>query len=270
MGNFFDIDGRFFRALTKIADFIILNIIMIIFSIPIITIGPALSAVYYVSLKEVKDEEGYVIKGFWKAFKQNFKQGLISEIIIGAIALFLYFDVKVTYNWAMNDRSIYPKLILFLLLGFMLVAVAVIIYIFPMISKFNNTVLKFFINSLLMAMKHLPQTIIMLIITGGLTYATVMYPPIIVFTIGLCLYANSYILVRIFNIYIPKTEEQDDEFTFDESEFYKNFINQDTQDTQDAQDTQIDESSNQNASHSTEVSTSEITSDFNSDDIKKF
>ena len=60
--GFFSIDGKFFRALTKAGDFFILGILAIIFSIPVVTIGPTLTAVYYVALKLVRDEEGYVLR----------------------------------------------------------------------------------------------------------------------------------------------------------------------------------------------------------------
>ena len=49
--GFFSIDGKFFRGLTKAGDFFILGVLGIVFSIPIVTIGPTLTAVYYVALK---------------------------------------------------------------------------------------------------------------------------------------------------------------------------------------------------------------------------
>lgn len=209
MGKFFDIDGRFVRTLTKVADFIILDILIMIFSLPVITIGPALSAAYYVALKEVRDEEGYLLKSFWKSFKQNFRQGFIIELIIIAVATLLYYDITIVYRLEYSEPSIIWNLLFYVLLGFLVLVIATVIYVFPMLAKFDNKILKLMVNSLLMAVKHLPQTIIMVIITVGLTYYTFTYLPMIVFTIGLSIYVNAFIMARIFDIYNPKKEDND-------------------------------------------------------------
>lgn len=208
MGKFFDIDGRFVRTLTKVADFIILDILIMIFSLPVITIGPAISAAYYVALKEVRDEEGYLLKSFWKSFKQNFRQGFIIELIIIAVATLLYYDITIVYRLEYAEPNIIWNLLFYVLLGFLVLVIATVIYVFPMLAKFDNKILKLIINSLLMAVKHLPQTIIMVIITVGLTYYTFTYLPMIIFTIGLSIYVNAFIMARIFDIYNPK-ENQD-------------------------------------------------------------
>ena len=210
MGKLFDIEGRFFGGLTKVADFIILDILVLIFSLPIITIGPALSAAYYVALKEVKNEEGYVFKSFLKAFKQNFLQGFILELITFGVAGLLFFDITVAYKWAHVEQSVLANLLFYVLLGFLVIVSATALYVFPMLAKFENKTIKLIINSVVMVMKHLPQTIIMGVITGYLAYMTVSYPPFIIFSIGIALYVNAYIMARIFNVYTkPKEKEEE-------------------------------------------------------------
>ena len=210
MGKFFSIEGRFFGGMTRVADFIILDILVMIFSIPIITIGPALSAGYYVALKEVKNQEGYVVKSFIKAFKQNFLQGFIIELITFGAAGLLYFDLSITYKWAHAEQSLFANLLFFVLLGFLVIVFAIVIYIFPMLAKFDNKTIKLIINSMVMAMKHFPQTIIMVIINGYLGYLTFTYPPFIIFSIGISLYITAYIMTRIFNIYTKPKEKEDE------------------------------------------------------------
>lgn len=213
MGKFFDIDGGFFRFMTKVADFILLDVLVFLFSLPIVTIGPALTAMNYVALKEVRDEEGYLWRSFWKAFKQNFKQGFLIELIIIVAGAILFIDMRITYTWASVEDSLIARLLFFVLLGFTAVVAAASMYVFPMLAKFDNTVIKLVKNSILMCVKHLPQTIVMAIITYGLAYATFTYPLFILFSIGLAGYADAYILARVFDIYIPKkhaVEKEDD------------------------------------------------------------
>ena len=77
----FDINGKFFKTLTKAGDFIILTLLAMVCSIPVITIGASLTAVFYAALKMARDEEGYVWKEFFKSFKQNLKQSILIELI---------------------------------------------------------------------------------------------------------------------------------------------------------------------------------------------
>jgi len=218
MGKFFDIEGGFFRGMTKVADFIILGILVLVFSIPVITIGPALSAAYYVALKEIKNEEGYVVKDFWKAFKLNFRQGFIIELVTFGAAGLLYYDLSITYKWAHVEQSVYANFLFYILIAFLVIIAASVIYIFPMLAKFNNKTIKLIINSVVMAMRHFPQTIIMLVINGYLGYMTFTYPPFILFTVSISLYVNAFIMVRIFKIYTtpPKVkDEKEDDYHID-------------------------------------------------------
>ena len=91
----FSIEGKFFKALTKAGDFLILGFLGFVFSIPVITMGASITAMFYVGMKLVRDEEGYVFKGFIKSFKQNFKQGFLIELIIGVVAALLIADIRI-------------------------------------------------------------------------------------------------------------------------------------------------------------------------------
>ena len=72
--KFMSIDGPVMRFLGKVADMMILNLLVLFCSIPIITMGAALTAMHYVALKVVRNEESYITKDFFKSFKMNFKQ----------------------------------------------------------------------------------------------------------------------------------------------------------------------------------------------------
>ncbi len=83
--NIFNLDSPIMRALGKVADLMWLNVLTMICCIPIITIGPSLTALHYMALKIVRDEECYITKGFFKSFRENFRQG----VLIGILTLFV-------------------------------------------------------------------------------------------------------------------------------------------------------------------------------------
>ena len=71
--KFFNLDSPVMQALGKMADLMWLNILTLIFCIPVVTVGASLTAMHYMALKIVRNEECYITKGFFKSFKENFK-----------------------------------------------------------------------------------------------------------------------------------------------------------------------------------------------------
>lgn len=73
MGNLFHIDNPVMAFLSKAADLMILNLLTLVCSIPIFTIGASFSAMHYALLRLRREESTYVTKDFFQAFKKNFK-----------------------------------------------------------------------------------------------------------------------------------------------------------------------------------------------------
>ena len=85
--NIFNSDGWFARIFGTIGDIIVVNILFIICSIPIFTIGASMSAMYYTLLKKQRTgETGGIIKLFFKGFKDNFKKSTIAWLLFMLIA----------------------------------------------------------------------------------------------------------------------------------------------------------------------------------------
>lgn len=202
MNRIFDLDNGFFRFMGKIFDMIFLNILTLVFCIPLVTIGPALTAMYYVALKTVRDEEGYVFQSFMRSFRRNFKQGFLIELVAVAAGALLSLDLVVTYNWSNSDTSIWIRLLFYALIGFALLYVVTVVFVFPVLAKFDNTTKKTIVTAMMMAVRHLPNAIFMAIVyvaTGVLIY---IYPYAIIFGLGLAAYINSIVLRKVFDNYI--------------------------------------------------------------------
>ena len=84
--------------MNKVADLCILNIICLVCCIPIVTAGASITAMYYVTLKMVRNEEAYIVRSFFKSFKDNFKQATIINLIMIAVGAVLYLDLNVAKN----------------------------------------------------------------------------------------------------------------------------------------------------------------------------
>lgn len=158
MRRFFDYDNPFMSALGKMTDLIILNLLTLLFCIPIITIGSSLTACHYTALK-IKREEGYVLRNFWKSFKENFKQSTIIWLIVAInIVVCLFVTLFVNIEGTMGTIA---KGAIFVALVFWLFTSC---WVFPLQSKFVNKVGTTFKNSFFLSFKYLFRTILMTLI----------------------------------------------------------------------------------------------------------
>ena len=61
----FNLDSPLMQFLNKVADLMWLNVLTLICCIPIVTVGPALTALHYMALKIARDEECYIARDYF-------------------------------------------------------------------------------------------------------------------------------------------------------------------------------------------------------------
>ena len=161
MGGLFAADGKLAQILGNIADLVILNVLWIVCSIPIVTAGAAATAFYSVTLKLIKNEESYVTRSFFRAFRENFKQSTIVWLVLLAVAAVLGCDFYFCTTQGMEAAR--PFFILFCVIAIFVYMGSC--YMFPVMAFFENSTKKVFKNSFLMAIAHLPFTILIAVIS---------------------------------------------------------------------------------------------------------
>ena len=189
------------RILTHIFDFILLNILWLLTSIPIVTLGAATAALYSVMMSVVEKKEGYIIKDYWKAFCRNFKQSTVVWILLLFLGACLWFDLTLI--------GVVPGL--FRQIGTVVLGAVLIFYfmecifVFPLIAKFENSTGNMIKNALLIPVSRLPYALMILFMTGAaiivtfLNQRTIMIGAVIWSAIGVSIlsYANSLLLVKM-------------------------------------------------------------------------
>ena len=215
MDRIFNMDNKFFTFMSRVADLIILNLLFLLCCIPIVTIGPAITAMYYVTMKMVRNEESYIARSFFKSFKENFKQGVAIWMMALVLILleFMDFFIMKQLSGGIYTFVKYGLLVIALLMAMILQ------YVFPLLAKFYNTVKNTIRNALLMSLRHLPYTILMLLINIAPIIAMLLNT--MIFSYGILAYfllgfstlafANSFFLVKIFDKYIPQDEDAEEE-----------------------------------------------------------
>lgn len=159
MNRLFNLDNPFMQFLFRVSDLIILNLIFMLSCIPIVTIGASISALHSVCLKIVRGQESYMWQRFWKAFRQNFKQGTILWII--SILLFIFINMDYTILNAVDIPFFgYVKVALGAVTTILF---SMFIYVFPIIAHFKCTIRQAIKNALFMTIGHLPFSIILVV-----------------------------------------------------------------------------------------------------------
>lgn len=194
------LDNIFIRALSWIFDLILLNILWVICSLPIITIGASTTALYSMMLKIVVNEEGYIIRGFFDAFRRNFKQSTVVWMILAVIGILLGFDFTIV---RMASEG-FAKIGTVFMGGVVLIYVIEIIFVFPLIALFANTTMSMLKNAILIPVSRLPLMLLILFLTVScviltlLNQTTIMVGAVIWSLIGVSVlsFANS-VLIRM-------------------------------------------------------------------------
>lgn len=205
----FDTDGLLMRFLNRLADLLVLNLLVLLCSIPVVTIGPALTAMHYVLLKMIRGEEGYVRQQFFHSFRQNFRQG----VILGLLCLLLL-AVGLT-DWILLRHmkaagEMHNPIPAYLLAAAGIFCYMVALYIFPLLSRFENSVGKIIINSALLAVGAFPKTVLMVLISALplliLRFAVPLYPVVFLFGIS----GPGYFCARLYSPLFRKFEPEEE------------------------------------------------------------
>lgn len=223
MNKIFDIDSPVMRFLSRMADLMILNVLTIICCIPIITIGASFTSLHYVLLKMVRNEEGYIIRSFFKSFKQNFKQATIIWLFVLVFIIVLIGDILI-FNYSVME---FPKALKVILLALSLLVMMISAYVFPILSRFDNTVMNTFKNALFMSILSLPKTILMLILyvvpVAAMYFIPMAVPFVFMFGISAPAYFSAMLYSGTFKKFEPEEEPFIDRFeTGDESDITGN------------------------------------------------
>ena len=80
--------------LNKLGDIVIANLLFILCCIPVITIGPSLTALYHCMMRTVKGNNNGTTKTFFRAFKESFKQSLIIWLLILAAGAMIILNIR--------------------------------------------------------------------------------------------------------------------------------------------------------------------------------
>lgn len=158
------------RFLTCICNLIFANFLFLLFSLPIFTIGASLTALYKIVFMIHAKDEIFVYKDFKAEFISSFKKATV--IWLPILLLTGYFVIELIY---LNGFSSMPWLQIPIWIVLFFVA-CILIYGFPLLANFENSIKNTIKNSILLGLGNLPTTIFIIVIFFGF-YLSIDYEP---------------------------------------------------------------------------------------------
>lgn len=174
MKGLFNPDGPIVEMLRKIMYCVLLNMIFLLCCLPIITIGAALTSLYYTIQKVLKNDRGYVFRSFFMCLKNNLKQTIPTGIVFGLVLLIFQCDSWILQEIAAGGHIWGNTYILFEILKYVVIVYA--LWVFAYIARFENRLGKILKNASLLMIRHLFSSILFLVILAAGGFAMYLLP----------------------------------------------------------------------------------------------
>ena len=150
-------EGVFFQFLSRIGDLIILNFLFMICCIPVVTAGAAYAALCKVCMDMVYEQEAGIAKGFFLAFKENFKQATLVWVAELIVLVSLVCDGLLVISYFPGSKAM---LILLGVLAFLVLCICT--HMIPLLIRYRNTLRQHLGNAMVLAVIRLPRTVLMI------------------------------------------------------------------------------------------------------------
>lgn len=156
MGRLMGAESPVMRFLSSFANLVGVNLLIILFSVPLVTVGAAAAAGLRVTRDIMNGEESHIIRSFWNAFRENFTQATLvwipqAVVIAGLCANFYLFQ------FLMDDAHYRRAIVLLVVL--LVVVVGVGVYLYMLVETFRNKLMEHLKNALALFFHYLPISV---------------------------------------------------------------------------------------------------------------
>lgn len=195
----FNPENRFWMFMDKVTDAVMISLLWLVCSLPVVTMGAATAAVFQFTLHQVRDEEGYVWKSFFAAFRQNFRQATALWLGGLAVGAFLAADVYFCMRIPVPETL---RMALMAGLGCLLfLYLLTMMYVLPLIACFEVRTKAVVRDAFVMAVGNLPVSLLILVVYGIFFVLACYRPGAAVFCVGLAIFVSSYLFHFVFRRY---------------------------------------------------------------------
>ena len=200
----FNLDSPLMQALSRVADIMLLNVLTFICCIPIVTAGASFTAMHYMCLKMVRNEETYLVRGFFKSFKENFGQATVIWLIQLVVFFILGYDFFIMYT-SEEGLNIVLQVLIFIVT---ILALLTSSFVYPVLARFVNTVPKTIKNAMFVSIMQLPKAILNITLSVVPILLVLYVPQVIPLVLFFGLALPAYLHAKLYNKFFKKLEDR--------------------------------------------------------------
>ncbi|MBQ7936300.1 MAG: YesL family protein [Clostridia bacterium] len=146
---------------------ILLNMLYLLFCLPVVTIGPATAGFTKVLRNYAREEHAFLWGDFIEAFKKNFKQAFLFSLLEVLVFGFLLFDAMLIYN---VTNQVMVTLSTAAILFSLVVCIFMHYYVYNMMVTFKLTLKQLLKNAFIFCWTGFLRNLILTILLVGITY----------------------------------------------------------------------------------------------------
>ncbi|MDR0638279.1 MAG: DUF624 domain-containing protein [Spirochaetaceae bacterium] len=201
----------------KLFDAVSLNLLWLLCSLPLVTIGASSTAFYYTMAKVIRGERGHLFGEFWRSFRLNFVKATIVWIAFAALIFLLLVNRNISADIA-GSAGIGGYFGFFLLCLYTVIAVlflGVLVYVFPVLSRFYMAVPQVIKLSVYMCFRYLPYTLGLLAICAGAAVMISFLPLLVICVPAGALFCFSQLMESLLVRHTPVDTKGEDRWYLD-------------------------------------------------------
>ena len=215
MKNLFHPENPVMQFLSRVGDLIIVNALFLLCCLPVVTAGAAQAALHRVTQSMVMEEDGGVVKPFFRAFRDNFKQATLGWLVVVLFLAGLVADWMLALSYLTGGALSVARGVCLVVAIFV---VALGDYYFLLIARYENTIRQHTMNAVILTVAKLPRTVLLVALTllplliALVSMQTFVYTLVFWFMLGFaCVsYLQASIMRPVFR-QLEKTEEKEQE-----------------------------------------------------------
>lgn len=203
MNQIWNPDNRFFSGVRKAMDLICLNILWVICSLPVMTVGAATCGLYYAVVKNIRQGRSYPVREFFRGMKENFWRAtgvwmtVLVFFMMGGVGDFMLFGAF----FKMESAADILFSCLFILK--LLLPVFVFLYAFPMMSHFELPSIQVLEKSLMISGLHAGRTLLLTLLLATAAVFAAAETLLLLFLPGTYCLVASFLLEPVWKTYAP-------------------------------------------------------------------
>ncbi len=170
--DFFNPEHQPWKALGKAVDFVGLSLCCVFCSLGIVTLGPALTALYTSVVKEFRYGDNTPFREFFRVFRKELKTGIILTLICIPVIFLMAYGYAVMKANSSDRAGAFMFTFYYVLL---ILPAGTMLNLFPLLGRFSFSLKDYIKTSFTLTLAHLPSTLVLVLLSLELTIWTLEY-----------------------------------------------------------------------------------------------